>query len=193
MERCTACGEAAHPQECPYEIPMFRQPFVRIDDRLWQGSLALWQAARSGPTWPREGDVWAYPAWPTVDHIVILADARGDRRYSEWPEDHPVPEWPANVIWMPLQDDRIHGLFPGEWNALVALLRPLTEASVLTMCNAGENRSALASVLLCWLRGLPIDQAITYVRARVKPRYTNSSQVLWNPAFERQCRARCQP
>ena len=100
----------------------------------------------------------------------------------------PVPD-DARVVdmrWVPDSED---GLTTAEFRKLVGFLSEIpANAPAVTMCEAGENRSGLASVVLLVLRGMDVDEAILLVREKVPP-ITDQRWVFWNRGFVAQVRA----
>jgi len=89
--------------------------------------------------------------------------------------DYPIPDDPDGLPKEVFQD-------------LWALACALRDKNILTVCNAGENRSGLVSVLVLLARGLNVERAISIVQEN-GPRYSaDKEHAFWNPGFVRQVR-----
>ncbi len=143
--------------------------FQQINDWLWQGSMMRW-AYTSEPA-------------PDVGTAVVLAEFMGDT--LDWLEDE------MEVVFLPF-DDSEEGVPFDVWNQLVDRLKAIDHTEgVVTICQAGENRSGLVSALLLGLKeDLPPDEAIALIRKQINPN-TTMEHVLWNKGFVSNLQDRC--
>lgn len=81
------------------------------------------------------------------------------------------------VIDFPVPDSE-KGLEQDQIETLWSLVNSVKDKKILTVCQAGQNRSGLVSAMVLMARGLPVETAIGKVQAH--------NGALWNPGFQRQ-------
>jgi len=93
---------------------------------------------------------------------------------------HPIPEFGKQVVIDYSFNDDPNGTDPETYANLKTLAKFVRNQRVLTVCQAGQNRSGLVSALILKARGFTTEQAISTVQAQ--------NGALWNPGFLGQLR-----
>lgn len=133
--------------------------FWRIAENLYQTGTAIWPVGQVPP------------------HVdVILFCAR---------EMSAMVEPGVERVAFPFIDAP-DGLSEERFLELAALCRELSSRRVMTVCEAGENRSGLASALVLVGRGLSPSEALAVVRSHGPTPYTGAAHLLWNDGFVKQ-------
>jgi len=128
----------------------------KIDEGLYQTGTLIWE----------ESDV---P--PDVDVVLFCAKV----------EPAMVPEGGTTLVFQ--FEDSERGVPPDKWEALVHLCASIADQKVMTVCQAGENRSGLASALVLIGRGVAVWDAVKKVQSSGKTIITEFPGPLWNRGF----------
>lgn len=104
-----------------------------------------------------------------------------------------LPRGERHILVWSIPDDA-EGLFPDEfWNLYFRVAFANSSTGLLCVCHMGENRSGLACVMALTQKGMPVEDAITLVRAEGNKLSPGVPHSFWNDGFARQCRDLLRP